>query len=80
MIDMAKKKRPTEVVPTVEPAKGGRSPAWVVYARVEPELQGPVEAYINSHEYPPALARVIERALKNLLKEAGFWPPEKEKA
>lgn len=44
-----------------------RSPAWVVYARLDPELQAPVEEYINSHEYPPTLARVIERALRDLV-------------
>lgn len=67
MLDMAKKKTPV----VQDDSKPGRSPSWVVYARLDPALQKPVEDYIAAQEYPPALARVIERALKLLLRENG---------
>lgn len=74
MLDMAKKKPAS--AKAVGDGKGpNRSPAWAVYARLDPALEKPVEEYINSQEYPPALARVIERALKDLLRKHGYWPP-----
>lgn len=73
MQSVAKNKSPK---PDDDDGKGkpNRSPSWTVYARLDPSLEGPTDAYINSREYPPALARVLERALKMLLKEEGFWP------
>ena|SRR5581483_8089952 len=72
MPDVAKKRRQDDA----EASQSGRSPSWTVYARLDPELQGPVEAYIEAQEYPPPLARVIERALRELLSKHGFWPPK----
>jgi len=69
---MAKKK---DQQPEDESA-GGRSPAWQVFARIDPELRAACEAYIASQEYPPTMSRVLERALRDLLKRAGFWPPK----
>lgn len=69
---VAKKRQPSDEGKTAE----NRSPSWVVYARLDPDLQGPVEAYIADQDYPPALARVIERALRELLAKSGHWPPK----
>lgn len=74
MLDMAKKK-PTSAGKAGRPPN--RSPSWVVYARLDPALQGPVEEYMASFDYPPALARVIERALTKLLQESGHLPKPK---
>jgi hypothetical protein len=60
-------------------ASSSRSPAWVLYARLDPDLESCVEAYIKSREYAPSKAQVIERALKKLLAEEGFWPPKPPK-
>lgn len=57
-----------------EPKKPSRSPAWEVYARLDPELKPAFEAYREAQEYPPNLARVIEKALKKLFEESGHWP------
>lgn len=69
MLDMAKP-------PAAEAKKPKRSPAWEIYARLDPDLKPAFEAYREKQEYPPNLARVIERALKKLFEESGDWPLE----
>ncbi len=61
-------KKPTEV----------RPPSWVVYARLEQELEAIFEDYQAKFEYPPPLARVIEKALKKLFADAGVYPARKK--
>jgi hypothetical protein len=67
MTVMAKKKPKTE--------EQGRDKGWGVFARLDPALKKPTEDYIKSREYPPHLARVLERALRMLLEQEGYWPP-----
>lgn len=54
-----------------------RSPSWPVYARLDPDLKGPVEAYQASFTYPPKLAKVIERALRLLIQDDKAQPHNK---
>jgi hypothetical protein len=56
--------------------KPNRSPAWIINVRVDPALEEAVAAYRETFEYPPSLTQVIERALKELLRESGTWPPK----
>jgi hypothetical protein len=48
-----------------------RSPSWKVFVRIDPALEPLVEAYRNAQTYPPTLSKVVERALRLLLKEEG---------
>ncbi len=56
-----------------------RSPAWAVYARLDPELEDAFADYQADFEYPPKLARVIENALKRLFREHGHYPRKKKR-
>lgn len=49
--------------------------SWPIFARIDPALRKPIEDYINKRDYPPPLARVIERALREFLERQGHWPP-----
>jgi len=53
-----------------------REASWAIFARIDPALQEPVQQYIASRDYPPQIGQVLERALKELLKREGFWPPK----
>lgn len=53
-----------------------RTPAWVLYCRVDPELEKAVGEFISQQELKPSLARVVERALKLYLESKNCWPPK----
>lgn len=61
--------------------KQTRSPAWAINTRIDLDLRTAVEAYIKSpdREFEPTIAQVIEKALKLLLREEGFWPPKPDR-
>ncbi len=78
---MAKKKSQGADAAAARPKKGqNRSPAWIVYCRVDPALEQAVAAYQRSFEYEPSLTQIVERALKELLKKSGHWPPQDQPA
>jgi hypothetical protein len=62
--DMGKKKKPQ-----------GRSPAYVVYARIDPAIGAALDRYMESLEAAPSMKASLEAALKHFLKAKGFWPP-----
>ncbi len=65
---MAKKAKPSG-------GKQNRSPGYVVYARIDPEIGAAFERYMATRE-PATTARLaVEYALKRVLTEAGLWPP-----
>lgn len=68
---MAKKKLPPSDGAS-ESKKPARSPAWTVYARLDPDLEAHFQEYRELFEYPPDLARVLERALRELFSKAGI--------
>lgn len=73
---MPRKPKQAADSPPDEPKKPNRSPAWEIYARIDEELKPVFEQYRNLQEYPPNLARVIEKALKMLFEKAKLWPPK----
>lgn len=70
MPDMAKKK------PSKQGDGKGRSPAYVVFARVPPELGAAFEAYLESLRPKPSATAAIVLSLEEFLAQRGFWPPE----
>jgi hypothetical protein len=54
--------------------KTGRTPKYVVYARVEPVIGAALEAFVASQRFEPKVTAVIEKALTDLLAREGFWP------
>lgn len=71
---MAKKKQDDEAAATAAAKKQGRSPAWSIGCRVDPDLEQAVADYQKSFEYEPSLTQVVERALKELLRKSGHYP------
>jgi hypothetical protein len=65
-------------MPVMAQKKPNRSPAWHVNARLDPDLEACVRAYMQDpeREFEPTLAQVLEKALKVFLKQEGFWPPK----
>jgi hypothetical protein len=43
---------------------------------LDPALKQPALDFIASHDRPPALSRVLERALKEFFAKHGYWPPK----
>ena len=73
---MGKKKTADNVKPQVK--KPNRSPSWVVYCRVDPDLEAQVDKFIAAQELKPTLGRIVERALKMYLESKHLWPPEED--
>jgi hypothetical protein len=58
----------------------GRSPAFVVYARVDPAFEAIMERYLSETEPAPTQTAVIETALKEFFRARGYWPPPDDTA
>ncbi len=56
------------------PKKQGRSPAYTLYARIDPELGAAFEDYINHTKPKPTNTSAVELALEEFLRDKGFWP------
>lgn len=63
MAGMSKKKRPQR-----------RSPAFILYVRINPLLGAALEQYIESLRPQPSLTSTVETFLEDSLARAGFWP------
>lgn len=74
MLAMAKTKK----TKTSEPVVDEPETVWKLFSRIDIALKQPFEEYIESREYPPDQARVIERALREFLQKEGFWPPKQK--
>jgi hypothetical protein len=68
---MAKKQKPAEPAAAADDAE-----TWTIYAKIDPALRTAFQEYAESREYPPALARVLERALRDFFKREGFPKPK----
>ena len=80
MLDMVEKRsKPQDKRGRGRPSQGGRSAAYIVYARIDTEIGAALDAYVKATEPEPKFRAVIELALKKLLGEAGFWPPAEPK-
>jgi hypothetical protein len=64
---MAKKKEPAK-----KPARTGRS----TQLYMKQELADALTAYIEATRPRPTITAVLEMALENLLRDAGFYPPK----
>jgi hypothetical protein len=53
----------------------GRKTSATVYARVDPELEGAIDAYIQAQRVQPTQTAVVIVALQEFLEKEGFWPP-----
>lgn len=54
--------------------KPQRSPAYIVYARISPEIGAAFEDYLSKAEPKPTSKAALELALKEFLGQRGFWP------
>jgi hypothetical protein len=57
----------------------GRSTAYTVYARIDPELGAAFEAYVKSLRPQPSNTATIEVFFEECLQARGFWPPPGKK-
>ena len=76
ILGMGKKKHADPAKPPAK--KPNRSPSWVVYCRVDPDLEAQVNKFIALQELKPTLGRIVERALKMYLESKDLWPPEED--
>ncbi len=58
----------------------GRSAAYTVYARIDPQLGAALEAYIKSLKPQPSLTATVETLIEECLQARGFWPPPSKKS
>jgi hypothetical protein len=52
--------------------KPNRSPAWIVNVRLDPDLEPMFERYAALQEFEPTIRQVVERALRELFRDAGI--------
>jgi hypothetical protein len=55
-------------------AQPDRSPSRTIFARISPEMEEALNAYMQSLRPRPSITAVIEMALEDLLAGKGFWP------
>lgn len=53
----------------------GRTPTYTIHTGIDLTIGDALERYMIAQTYEPKLKQVIERSLKLLLEEEGFWPP-----
>lgn len=75
--DVASKKSSTSGK-AKEPKKPNRSPAYDLFARIHPDLEPALEAYLANVKPRSGKSAVVELALQEFLAKAGFWPLQKE--
>lgn len=66
---MADKRKPGR------PKAGGRKPAYVVYARIDPALGGAFDRFVSEARPRTDKTGGIELAIEELLRARGYWPP-----
>ena len=71
MATQGKRGRPKKAEPKIK----GRSPACIVYARIDQELGEVFSAHIESIEPQTTLTAVLEMAVREYLAKRGLWPP-----
>lgn len=54
----------------------GRQPKYSLSARIDPAIGAALERYVEDTEPRPTHTSVVELALRRLLKEVGYWPPQ----
>jgi hypothetical protein len=57
------------------PKQPNRSPAYTVYARIDPALGAVLEKHIDSVRPKTTLTAVLELAIEEYLAKQGLWPP-----
>ena len=70
MVSMAKRKNQPQ----------NRTPAFVVYARIDEQLGKVLESHVNGIKPKTSLTAVVELAIEQYLERLGLWPIHQDDA